>query len=295
MALISLKSDDFYAQISTIGAALKLLQFQGRDLIEPAPKISRYHGSVLAPWPNRIRDGRYVFRGTTYTTVINEVDRNNALHGLVDKVEFSIQSQGDDNLHLSAIVASGNHYPSDLRIDCFYSLDPTGLRWKISAKNIGNSPAPYGVSIHPYLVTGTDLLVDELYLSFESKEFLEVDDQRLLPLELQHVDSHDFNFNNKTRIGTRFIDHAFKLNPLNDNRRIELTDSKGVGTFMEYDSAAKWIQIHTADREGGADSRKCLAVEPMSCPPDAFNSGLDLIELEPGQTFAMSWLIGPIN
>jgi len=64
---------------------------------------------------------------------------------------------------------------------------------------------------------------------------------------------------------------------------------------MEYDSAAQWIQIHTADREGGADSRKCLAVEPMSCPPDAFNSGLDLIELEPEQTFIMSWLIGPIN
>ena len=295
MALISLKSVDFYAEISTTGATLKLLRFRDRDLIEPAPKAPRYHGSVLAPWPNRIRDGRYVFRGTTYTTVINEVDRNNALHGLVDKIEFSIQSQGDDNLHLSAIVASGNHYPSDLRIDCFYSLDPTGLRWKISAKNIGNSPAPYGVSIHPYLVTGTDLLVDELHLSFESKEFLEVDDQRLLPLELQHVDSHDFNFSNKTRIGTRFIDHAFKLNPLSDNRRIELTDSKGVGTFMEYDSEAKWIQIHTADREGGADSRKCLAVEPMSCPPDAFNSSLDLIELEPGQTVAMSWLIGPIN
>jgi aldose 1-epimerase len=295
MTLISLNSAGFYAEISTTGAALKLLQFQGRDLIEPAPKVPRYHGSVLAPWPNRIRDGRYVFRGTTYTTVVNEAARGNALHGLVDTVEFSIQSQGEGNLHLSAILPSGNHYPSDIQIDCFYSLDLTGLRWQISAKNIGNSTAPYGVSIHPYLVAGNDLLVDELFLSFESKEFLEVDDQRLLPLELQHVDVRDFNFNNKTRIGTRFIDHAFKVNPLSDNRRIELTDSKGVGTFMEYDSAAHWIQIHTADREGGADSRKCLAVEPMSCPPDAFNSGLDLIELEPGHTFIMSWLIGPIN
>lgn len=212
MTLISLKSADFYAEVCTIGAALKLLQYQGRHIIEPAPKIPRYHGAVLVPWPNRIQDGRYVFRGTTYTTVINEADRNNALHGLVDKIEFSIQSQSDDNLHLRAILASGNHYPSDLRIDCFYSLDPTGLRWKISTKNIGNSTAPYGVSIHPYLFTGTDLLVDELYLSFKSNEFLEVDVQRLLPLELQHVNSHDFNFNNKTRIGTRFIDHAFKVN-----------------------------------------------------------------------------------
>jgi aldose 1-epimerase len=295
MALISLKSDDFYAEISTTGATLKLLQFQGRDLIEPAPKVPRYHGSVLAPWPNRIRDGRYVFRGTTYTAVINEAARGNALHGLVDKVEFSIQSLGDGYLHLCAIVASGNHYPSDLRIDCFFSLDLTGLHWKISAKNIGNSAVPYGVSIHPYLVTGSDLLVDELYLSFEAKEFLEVDNQRLLPLDLQHVDSRDFNFNSKVRIGNRFIDHAFKISPLRNNNRIELTDSKGLGTFIEYDSAAKWIQIHTADREGGADSRKCLAVEPMSCPPDAFNSGLDLIELEPEQTFSMGWLIGPIN
>ena len=40
-------------------------------------------------------------------------------------------------------------------------------------------------------------------------------------------------------------------------------------------------------------SRRSLAVEPMTCPPNAFRTGEDLIQLEPGQSFTSSWGIDP--
>ena len=40
-------------------------------------------------------------------------------------------------------------------------------------------------------------------------------------------------------------------------------------------------------------ARRSLAVEPMTCPPDAFRSGEDLIRLEPGGSFTSTWGIRP--
>ena len=40
--------------------------------------------------------------------------------------------------------------------------------------------------------------------------------------------------------------------------------------------------------------RKSLAVEPMTCPPDAFNSGVDLVVLQPGQSHSLALTIGVV-
>lgn len=295
MALYSLETDDFHAEINSVGATLLKLSYKGRDLIEPSLAISRYHGALLAPWPNRIRDGKYFFQGKFFKTGINEVTRNNALHGLVNSLDFELKSQTKTNLHLTGFLKPGEEYPSELKFDSYFVLENDGLRWSVLTENVGTSNAPFGISIHPYLVTGRDLKIDDCFLRFNSNQYLEVDDQRLLPIEVRNVDSRDFNFNSRSRIGPKFIDHAFKVPSVEHERRIELTDENGFGTFMEYDDGARWIQIHTADREGGADSRRCLAVEPMSCPPDAFNSGLDIVNLAPKQQFQMGWKIGPLQ
>jgi aldose 1-epimerase len=54
--------------------------------------------------------------------------------------------------------------------------------------------------------------------------------------------------------------------------------------MLEFDQSSNWIQIHTADRNGAEQSRNTVAIEPMSCPPDAFNSGVDVINLKPGDS-----------
>ena len=67
--------------------------------------------------------------------------------------------------------------------------------------------------------------------------------------------------------------------------QIQLLNPSNLGINLEFDGSTKWIQIHTADRQGGDDSRMAVAIEPMSCPPDAFNSGLDLLTLAPAQSY----------
>jgi aldose 1-epimerase len=295
MPLLTLQDHGFVAIIDTCGSHLNPLTYNGRDLIEPKPNISRFHGSVLAPWPNRIADGKYQFRGRSYSVEVNEVQRHNALHGLVTKLEWAVTKLQSNSLVLTLNLPASKGYPWPLALTSSFNIEKDGMRWRIEAINVGVEVAPYGVSIHPYLVTGNGSAVDDFYLQFDSDEFLEVDDERLLPLEFKDVHSRNFNFKSRSKIGERFLDHAFKIPTNLKSNRITVTDENGVGSFMEFDDKARWIQIHTADRDGGPGSRRCLAVEPMSCPPDAFNSGLDLIELEPGQIFSMSWLIGPIQ
>ncbi|HWU31187.1 MAG TPA: galactose mutarotase, partial [Microbacterium sp.] len=58
-----------------------------------------------------------------------------------------------------------------------------------------------------------------------------------------------------------------------------------------WDAGCPWVQVHTADLPDPAASRRGLAVEPMTCPPDAFNSGTDLIVLEPGAAHTAGWSI----
>ena len=106
------------------------------------------------------------------------------------------------------------------------------------------------------------------------------------------VEEANFDFRNGRVIGDQFIDHAFVL----DDRtaRIELRAPSGKGSWLSSDENAKWCQIHTADRDGGPGSRMQLAVEPMTCAVDAFNSKEDVIELAPGASHSMWWKIGSL-
>jgi aldose 1-epimerase len=54
------------------------------------------------------------------------------------------------------------------------------------------------------------------------------------------------------------------------------------------DAAWKHVQLFTGDPLPDV-ARRSLAVEPMTCPPNAFQTGEDLIRLEPGETFTGTW------
>ena len=77
-----------------------------------------------------------------------------------------------------------------------------------------------------------------------------------------------------------FIDHCY--GGLQGNWEVRVTNAQGEGTALA--SNTPWVQIHTADALG----RPGIAVEPMTCPPDAFNSGIDLVSLAPGQRHRLS-------
>jgi aldose 1-epimerase len=289
MSDITIKSGDYSAQIRTHGAGLNSLRFKGRDLVEAfqASDTRFFRGDLLAPWPNRIRDGKYEVMGKTYSAPINEEERATALHGLVNQLTWLVTQQSADSVQLEVDLSSSDAYPTSLHLIALYRVSSEGLELSITARNSGAVRAPYGVSIHPYVVAMPESTVDEWTLTLNCNEVLEVDSKRLLPLSIKNCEELNFDFRNGSVIGNRFIDHAFKVDP-GKPRTISVMYGKKTGVLMTFDETSRWIQIHTADRDGGVSARKCLAVEPMTCPPDAFRSGEDVIWLEPdGET--KSW------
>ena len=286
----------YSATIRSLGGALSSLEYLGRPLVEPfdwKEKRTLYQGNNLAPWPNRIRDGRYKIGLRTFQLPITEERRNNALHGLVNSMEWELVEKTGQRVILETLLPESEYYPSSLKFSVVYEIDSIGLNWKLTAENVGNDLAPYGASVHPYLIGDPASTVNEWTLSLPCKEYLKVDSRRLLPISIDFCEG-DFSFQQPRIIGSHFIDHAFRIDPLNKNQRVEVMAPSNFGVWMEYDKSSKWIQIHTSDRDGGPGTRRCLAVEPMTCPADAFNSSVDLLWIRPGHSHSMQWRIGAL-
>lgn len=285
MTAVVLVSGDARAEISRVGASLAALSVGGRALVagfafdEMRPV---YRGALLAPWPNRIVDGRYEFDGVRHELAVSEPARGHALHGLVAWQEFEVAEQAADRVVLTADVVPQTGYPWRIGLRVEFALGAAGLQQTVSAVNRSESAAPYGVATHHYLVADSGSL-DDWHLTLPAERVMLADGDRLLPGDTVDV-AHDparFDFRVGRPIGSAEIDHAFETAGAGS---VLLTDPAGVGVRMEWDARSAWVQVHTADRPEPELHRAGLAVEPMTCAPDAFNSGSGLVRLEPGET-----------
>lgn len=310
-----LESGDYRAVVASVGATLRTLTHAGRNLVVPfdADQVRpAYRGANLVPWPNRIANGSYGFNGRTEQLPINEVDRMTALHGLVLWNKWELREKTPECVRLGAVIEPQAGYPHRLDLEAAYTLSPQGLHWRITAVNVGTGPdtppAPYGVGPHPYLVAGAGT-VDAWTMELPAAQVLQVTPDRLLPTTLAGVDMYDggaFDFQRPRTVGATSIDHAFTsiaargqdgvssdgTSPVK-MAEVRLLAPEGTGVLMRWDPLTlPWVQIHTADRPDAPElSRIGMAVEPMSCPPDAFNSGQDLIILPLHGRHEASWTI----
>lgn len=285
----------YEAVIASVGASLRMLTFEGRDLVVPfgADEVRPgYRGTTLAPWPNRIVDGRYEFGGAEHQLALTEPARGQALHGLLSWAEFSDRLVLDDRVVLAAVIEPQTGYPFRVEVETEYRLGEEGLQQTVTARNLGTDAAPWGTGPHPYLVAG-DGLVDDWALTLPASEVLTVTPDRLSPIAVEPVDSHpQWDFRAPRPIGDVFIDHAFTgLDRADGIAEVRLT-SGDRGVALSWDARCPWVQIHTADNPGQDGIHRIgLAVEPMTCPPDAFNSAVDLVVLEPGAEHSAAWSI----
>ncbi|MGD8166318.1 aldose 1-epimerase family protein [Herbiconiux sp. P16] len=301
-ARIDLEAGDYRASIASIGATLRVLQHRSRNLVVPFEVDEQrpaYRGVTLAPWPNRVVDGRYTFAGVEEQLALTEPARSHALHGLVSWLDFSVADRTPDSVSLVAVIEAQTGYPHRLELQVDYRLDENGLQQTVTARNPGTEPAPFGTGPHPYLVAGAGH-VDDWTLSLPADEVLTVTPERLIPIGLSQVAVEDggaFDFREARSIGDTFIDHAFTTlrRDADGTATVTVTAPEGTGVAMSFGPDCEWVQIHTADTPDPAVSRTGLAVEPMTCPPDAFNSGHDLIAIAPEQSASASWTISAIG
>jgi len=289
---------EYSATIASVGASLRELTFAGRHLVVPfdADEVRpAFRGATLAPWPNRVVDGLYSFGGVDNILGLSEPDRGHALHGLVGWANFSVVESGTASVTLRTTIEAQVGYPYRLVIDVLFSLSHDGLYSSVTATNTGADAAPFGTGPHPYLVAGPDGRVDDWSLTLPTAQVLEVTEDRLVPTGLADVAGTEFDFRASRTIGSTFIDHAFTgLERDGGIAEVRVTDAAGSGVAMRWDSACAWVQVHTADRPDEETSRIGLAVEPMTCPPDAFNSGTDLIVIDPGSSATAGWTIAAL-
>nr|PZN43683.1 MAG: aldose epimerase [Actinomycetota bacterium] len=292
----SLRCGDLHAEISTRGGALRVLRAGERDLIVSWPEdgpIPFYSGTLLAPWPNRIADAVYTFAGERFELPVTEPERGHALHGLVTEApwEFAEPVSGEEaSARLTHTIEPTPGYPFRLALEVLYTLTPDGLTTTLTAQNIGDRPAPYGCGPHPWLLAG-DGPVDGWELELPASRVLLVD-ERLVPRELTDVAGTPYDFRSPRLIGGTAIDHAFTglAADAEGLARVRLRGPAG-GVEVRWDPRVlPWVQVCTGTGLG----HRGLAVEPMTCPPDAFNSGTDVVVLQPGEKHEASWTIAPL-
>ena len=261
----------YAAEISLRGSRLKRLTYLGRNLVEPfndSDLRNLYTSEILAPWPNRIANGEYFFGGEKYTIPINEPSRNNSLHGLIYGRDWSVVEKSATAIILKTTLPQADAYPFTIKFRSIFELFEGGLIWKVRATNTSSQPAPYGISIHPYLIADELTRVDEWKLQLPSKEYLEVDKTTLLPLSMHQCTNENFDYSSPKKIGGNRIDHAFSIDPTAPLQRVILLGPQGSGVWMGYGPEANWIQIHTADREDATDGgANGLVANPITTAP----------------------------
>lgn len=294
---VAVESGSYRAELAPRGAQLVRLQHEGRDLVRGATggeaDSPLYTGKVLAPWPNRVVDGRYTFAGEEHRLTLNEPERGHALHGLVHALDAEVAEHEVARVSFVHHLEEPPGYPFRLEVTSTYTLGEDGLECRITARNTGTVPAPYGCGSHPYLVAGPGP-VDGWTLDLPAQEYLQVTEERLLPRGTAPVAGTGFDFRTPRGIGSSALDHAFTALTRDEQglAHARVTGEDGSGLVLSWDASFGWVHVYTADRPGTGWHRRALAVEPTTCPPDAFNSGTDLVVLEPGQQHTAAWRLG---
>lgn len=282
----------YRAVITEGGASLRELTHDGRPLIlshgadEPAPAA---FGQLLVPWPNRVDRGRYAYEGREYQLDVSEPPFDCAIHGLVRWAAWTLAEHEPDRVRLTHRLLGSEGYPFSLELAAEYTADADGgVTTRLTATNTGSRTAPYGHGAHPYLTVGVP--IDECDITIPAERYQPVDDRMLPDGPARPVQGTPYDHREARRLGPQKIDNAFTglLRGADGRLRVELRGG-GRGAAFWMDDAHPWLEIYTADEAPPEHRRQGLGVEPMTCPPDAFNSGIDLIELKPGATFTGSW------
>ncbi|HVX45590.1 MAG TPA: aldose 1-epimerase family protein [Mycobacteriales bacterium] len=286
----SLRAGDQHASIVSVGGGVRSYEVSGRAVLrgyaetDPPPMAS---GIVLVPWPNRIAGARYRFDGAEYQLAVTEPAAGNAIHGLARRAAWEAVETAADSVTLQHVVTPEEGYPFTIRISTRWSVGPDGLRADHAAVNTGDAPAPFGLGVHPYFdLHGGSL--EETTLRLPVERYL-VTDERDIPTGSSPVAGSDVDFRDGRALGSTRLNTPFAGFSRAAGGRAEVVVG-GPGrapATLWLDPALDFVQVFTPDDVLGAGP--AIAVEPMSCAPDAFNSGDGLVVLEPGQEWHGSW------
>ena len=288
------------ARIAALAGALRSYSLDGTAFVETysdAELPPSACGILLAPWPNRVAGGKWTLEGRTQQLDITEPTRGNASHGLLRNTGYrQAEAAGDgtappgSSVTLAAEIFPQHGYPFHLIHEARYSLDGDGgLRVRQALTNVGGNRAPFALGAHPFLRVGS-VPTEELTLTVSGNTRLTVDDG-LIPVSREPAGG-PADLRTRRRIGDLDLDSAYTDLELEDGEfRHRLRAPDGSGVVLWSGPEFGYVQVFVTDKFPGR--ALAVAVEPMTAPANALNSGEGLRWLEPGASFAAEWGIRP--
>ncbi|MCY7289577.1 MAG: aldose 1-epimerase family protein [Cryobacterium sp.] len=296
------------AIVTEVAAGLRLYSVDGIDLVEPfaAEVIPPWGaGIVLMPWPNRIRDGLWQHEGVVQRLALTEPELSNAIHGLLRYSPYRMLDRSPSSVTLAATVFPQAGYPFLLDTTVRYALTDEGLEITHVVRNVGRHTAPVALGAHPYPKIG-GVPTEDLVLTIAARTHIDVD-ERQNPVGESTVEDTRFDLRAGRRVGDIDLDDGFGgVGPETLDVQPDLTGEEpgtGVASLTAPDgrSVTIWgdrsirnVQVFTPRNfpfEGpeGPFLGMAVAIEPMTAPANAFNSGAGLRWVEPGESWTVRW------
>jgi aldose 1-epimerase len=288
-----IEAGDYRATVTELGAGLRSLTFGDRALTTTfdADELPPHGaGQLLTPWPNRINGGQYEFDGARYQVALSEPAKGNAIHGLTRFASWTRVAHEPGEVTLRSAPHGAQGYPFAVQVDATYRLDAgSGLHVTITATNKGSRPAPWGAGTHPYLTADTTP-IDDWELELPADKWQPVDDRLIPSGPAEDVTGTPYDLRSARKLAGLELDHAFTgLRRDADGLAWVRLRGSDLTVAMWMDASNKWLQAFTGDALEPERRRMAVAVEPMTCPPDAFASGEDLIVLQPKESVTVRW------
>ncbi len=281
------------AVVTEIGATLRDYTVAGRayvDGFDLERRATDGRGQVLAPWPNRLAEGRYSFDGKLVQAPLNEPSRGNAIHGLVRWLAWRVVDQGTSSVTLECALRPQPGYEWSLLMRISYRLSDSGLSVVASVSNSGTAAAPLGVGFHPYLTVNRR--IDDLLLTVPALSSLALGGDPDLPPQVNSVARTPEAAWTKRTIGTTQLDTAFTdlVRGVDGTAVASLSQHEGDSVDLWVDEAFGYLMVYTGDQVGELTRRRrSVAIEPMTCPPNAFRSGVGVVVLQDDEFWEGSW------
>jgi aldose 1-epimerase len=283
------------AIIARVGAALVSWTTNGTQLVEPGhlEAVGPYcEGIVMAPWPNRLEDGKWSYKGETLEFPLNIQSQQNANHGLLIDFPYDVVEQTESSITLGALIHARTAYPFNVFTTVKYELSATGIKVTHTAENLSEEAAPYAVGGHPYFqIAGVQTA--DLILRSDAATVLDVN-ERQIPVGKSATAGTRFDMREGVRVGDNFYDHGFTDLPRDENglAHTYLTAPDGRGFDVWQDAEFKHVVIFTPDfywDESRDAKRFAAAIEPQTAGANAFKTGEDLKWLNKGEKYSASW------
>jgi aldose 1-epimerase len=282
----------YSATVTQVAAGLRALRHGGIDLTEPFPADATPPsgcGIVLVPWPNRVKDGKWEHDGTARQLAITEPPKGNAIHGLLRYRPYTLVESSESSVTQSASIYPELGYPFELSTTVRHSLGEDGLTVTHTIENVGDAAAPVAVGSHPYPKIG-DVPTGDLTVTVAAETHLDVDERSNVVGE-SAVAGTAFDLRSGRRISELKLDDGFAdVTFVGGRAEHVLAADDGRSVIVWGDDSFRYVQVFTS-RVFATDTSSdvAIAVEPMTAPANALNTGRGLRWVAPGETWTVSW------